>query len=146
MKEFNYSKASRYVHCFRYPQNRAISHCLDLDLNGKRPGVTSDGNFSSYLIGRSWYNHFWSFSMGGNGGLHLQGMAQGIFYNVAATWKKANATKVNPGIQRHKIWSSDSTCCWNAGKKIQLIFWHIIMTRTKINVQWGEIDSKSAFF
>jgi hypothetical protein len=31
----------------------ATSHCLDLDLNGKRPGVTSDGNFSSYLIGRS---------------------------------------------------------------------------------------------
>ena len=30
-----------------------ITHCLDLDLNGKRPGVTSDGNFSSYLIGRS---------------------------------------------------------------------------------------------
>ena len=30
-----------------------ISHCLDLDLHGKRPGVTSDGNFSSYLIGRS---------------------------------------------------------------------------------------------
>ena len=29
------------------------SHCLDLDLNGKRSGVTSDGNFSSYLIGRS---------------------------------------------------------------------------------------------
>ena len=28
-------------------------HCLDLDLNGKRPGVGSDGNFSSYLIGRS---------------------------------------------------------------------------------------------
>jgi hypothetical protein len=29
------------------------SQCLDIDLNGKRPGVTSDGNFSSYLIGRS---------------------------------------------------------------------------------------------
>ena len=29
------------------------SHCLDLDLNGKRPGITSDGKFSSYLIGRS---------------------------------------------------------------------------------------------
>ena len=29
-----------------------FTHCLDLDLdlNGKRPGVTSDGNFSSYLI------------------------------------------------------------------------------------------------
>ena len=26
------------------------THCLDLDLNGKRPGVTSDGNFASYLI------------------------------------------------------------------------------------------------
>ena len=44
-----------------------ISHCLDLDLHGKRPGITSDGNFSSYLIGRIWYNHFQSFSMGGNG-------------------------------------------------------------------------------
>ena len=33
----------------------------------KDVGVASDGNFSSYLIGRSWYNHFWSFSMGGNG-------------------------------------------------------------------------------
>ena len=29
------------------------AHCLDLDLNGKGPGVPSDGNFSSYLIGRS---------------------------------------------------------------------------------------------
>ena len=25
-------------------------HGLDLDLNGKRPGVASDGNFSSYMI------------------------------------------------------------------------------------------------
>ena len=33
----------------------------------KEVGVASDGNFSSYLIGRSWYNHFRSFSMGGNG-------------------------------------------------------------------------------
>ena len=33
----------------------------------KDVGVASDGNFSSYLIGRSWYNHFLSFSMGGNG-------------------------------------------------------------------------------
>ena len=33
----------------------------------KRPGVDSDGDFSSYLISRSWYNHFRSFSMGGNG-------------------------------------------------------------------------------
>ena len=29
------------------------THFLDLDLNGKRPGVSSDGNVSSYLIGRS---------------------------------------------------------------------------------------------
>ena len=29
------------------------SHCLSLDLNGKRPGIVSDGNFSSYLIGRT---------------------------------------------------------------------------------------------
>ena len=29
------------------------THYLYLDLNGKRPGMTSDGNFSSYLIGRS---------------------------------------------------------------------------------------------
>ena len=27
-----------------------MSHCLDLDLNGKRPGIHSDDNFSSYLI------------------------------------------------------------------------------------------------
>ena len=33
----------------------------------KRPDVDSDGDFSSDLIGRSWYNHFRSFSMGGNG-------------------------------------------------------------------------------
>ena len=33
----------------------------------KDMGVASDGNFSSYLIGRTWYNHFRSFSMGGNG-------------------------------------------------------------------------------
>ena len=45
------------------------THCLDLDLNGKRPGVTFDTNFDSYLIGRSWYNHFRSFSMGENRGL-----------------------------------------------------------------------------
>ena len=32
---------------------RTSVRCLDLDLNGKIPGVTSDGNFSSYLIGRS---------------------------------------------------------------------------------------------
>ena len=29
------------------------THCLDLNLNGKRPGIASDGNFSLYLIGRS---------------------------------------------------------------------------------------------
>ena len=33
----------------------------------KDVGVASDGNFSSYLISKSWYNHFRSFSMGGNG-------------------------------------------------------------------------------
>ena len=33
-------------------------------------GVAYDGNFSSFLISRSWYNHFQLFSMGGNGGLH----------------------------------------------------------------------------
>ena len=32
-----------------------ISHCLDLNLNGKRPGVASDDNFSSYLIRKSGY-------------------------------------------------------------------------------------------
>ena len=31
----------------------------------KDVGIASDGNFSSYLIGRSWYNHFRSFSMEG---------------------------------------------------------------------------------
>ena len=46
----------------------AVARCLDLDLNGKRPAVTSHDNFSSYLIGRSWFNHFRSFSIGGNGG------------------------------------------------------------------------------
>ena len=30
-----------------------ISHCLYLDLNGKRPGITSDGKFSSYLKKKS---------------------------------------------------------------------------------------------
>ena len=30
-----------------------ISHCSYLDLNDIRPGIASDGNFSSYLIGRS---------------------------------------------------------------------------------------------
>ena len=39
-------------------KNGPISQCLDLDLNGKRPGIASDGNFSSFLIDRSWYNHF----------------------------------------------------------------------------------------
>ena len=51
--------------CPRQPNMQAMSilihnkilthspHCLNLDLNGKRPGITSDGNFSSYLIGRS---------------------------------------------------------------------------------------------
>ena len=29
------------------------AHCLDLDLNGNGPGVTFDGSFSSFLIGRS---------------------------------------------------------------------------------------------
>ena len=62
----------KWLHCLRWTW---WSHCLDLDLNGKRPGITSDGNFSSYLIGKNWYNHFRSFSMGGNGGLHWQGMA-----------------------------------------------------------------------
>ena len=37
------------------------AHCLDLDLNGKRPGVDSDGNFSSYLIRRSRYG--WLFPL-----------------------------------------------------------------------------------
>ena len=34
---------------------KAKSHCLDLNLNGKKPGIASDGNFSSYLIRRSGY-------------------------------------------------------------------------------------------
>ena len=33
----------------------------------KDVGIASDGKFSAYLISRSWYNHFRSFSMGGNG-------------------------------------------------------------------------------
>ena len=36
----------------------------------KRPGIASDDNFSSYMIGRSWCNHFRPFSMDGNGRLH----------------------------------------------------------------------------
>ena len=43
------------------------SHCLYLDLNGKRPGMTSDVNFSSYLIGRSGYGWLFPFPVGGNG-------------------------------------------------------------------------------
>ena len=35
------------------PRHLHHAHCLDLNLNCKRPGVTTDGNFSSYLIGRS---------------------------------------------------------------------------------------------
>ena len=35
------------------PRLSNSTHCLDMDLNGKRLGLTSDGNFSSYLIGRS---------------------------------------------------------------------------------------------
>ena len=34
---------------------QGTTHCLDLNLNGKRPGVASDGNFSSNLIRRSGY-------------------------------------------------------------------------------------------
>ena len=33
-----------------------LAHCLDLDLNGKRTGIASDGNFSSYLIRRSGFD------------------------------------------------------------------------------------------
>ena len=33
----------------------------------KRPGITSDGNSNSYLIGRSLNNYIRPFSMGGNG-------------------------------------------------------------------------------
>ena len=40
---------------------------MDLDLNGERSGVTSDGDFRLYLF--VIYNHFLSFSLGGNGGL-----------------------------------------------------------------------------
>ena len=44
----------------------------------KRPGVASYGNFNSYLIGRSWYNHFWSFSRGRN--------VNNIIYPFLSTW------------------------------------------------------------
>ena len=41
-------------HCYSHKGTQIPkAHCLYLDLNGKRPGMTSDGNFSSYLIGRS---------------------------------------------------------------------------------------------
>ena len=42
------------------------SHCLDLNLNGKRPGIASEGNFSSYLIRRSGYGCLFPFPMGLN--------------------------------------------------------------------------------
>ena len=35
------------------PRLSNSTHCLDLGINGKIPGITSDGSFSSYLIGRS---------------------------------------------------------------------------------------------
>ena len=41
-------------HFYTYYQLLFTSHCLDLDLNGKRPVATSEGNFSSYLIVRSY--------------------------------------------------------------------------------------------
>jgi hypothetical protein len=83
---FNYEKSGAKIQTGQVQKDRImvlstlcdvkkLHTAWDLDLNGKRPGITSDGNFSSYLIVRSWYNHFWSFSMGGNGGLHWQGMA-----------------------------------------------------------------------
>ena len=30
-----------------------VPHCLDLDLNVKRPGISSDGNFTSYTGGQN---------------------------------------------------------------------------------------------
>ena len=44
----------------------------------KRPGVTCDGNFNSYLICRNWYNHFRSFPMSGNG--------NNTIYPLLSTW------------------------------------------------------------
>ena len=35
------------------PGSGGPTHCLDLDLNDKRPGIASDGNFSTYLIVRN---------------------------------------------------------------------------------------------
>ena len=43
------------------------SHCSDLNLNDKRPGVASDGNFSSFLIRRSVYDWLFLFPVGRNG-------------------------------------------------------------------------------
>jgi hypothetical protein len=42
-------------------------HWLDQNLNGKWPGVASDGNFSSYLVRRSGYGWLFPFPVGGNG-------------------------------------------------------------------------------
>ena len=43
------------------------THCLFLDLNCKRPSISSDGNFRSCLIRRSGYGQLFPFTVGGNG-------------------------------------------------------------------------------
>mgnify|MGYP006975920422 CR=1 FL=1 len=48
-------------------QKERRSHCFYWILNGKRPGIESDGNFSSYLIRRSEYGWLFPFPVGGNG-------------------------------------------------------------------------------
>ena len=49
------------------PNFYLVPHCLYRILNGKRPGIDSDGNFSSYLIRRSGYGWLFPFPVGGNG-------------------------------------------------------------------------------
>ena len=59
-----------------------LAHCLDLNLNGKRPGVASDGNFSSYLTRWSGYGWLFLFPVGGNGNNQIYPLLS----TVLSTW------------------------------------------------------------
>ena len=58
------------------------THCLFLDLNCKRPGVSSDGNFRSCLIRRSGYGWLFPFPVGGNG----NNLIYPLLSTVLSTW------------------------------------------------------------
>ena len=58
------------------------THCLFLDLNCKRPGVSSDGNFRSCLIRRSGYGWLFLFPVGGNGNNPIYSLLS----TVLSTW------------------------------------------------------------